>query len=74
MDVGKLSPRYRQPLYSEAGDWVMQAELKVRELTVGNRLLKTQLADNTLSFKNALETTYTYLLEGDFFNNRPVLQ
>ena len=31
---------------------------------MGNRLLRNQLADNTLSFRKALETTHQYLLEG----------
>jgi len=43
----------------------VQGVLKIRELTVGNRLLKTQLTDNNLYFRNALETTHMYLLEGD---------
>lgn len=44
--------------------WRVQAELKVKELTVTNRLLRTQLADTTLSFRNALETTHRFLIEG----------
>lgn len=42
-----------------------KAELKVRELLLGNRLLKTQLADNTQTFRNALETTHMFLLEAE---------
>ena len=41
-----------------------QAEMKVKELGVANRLLRSQLADTTLSFRNALETTHRFLLEG----------
>ena len=37
----------------------------MKELDVANRLLRSQLSETTLSFRNALETTQQFLLEGD---------
>ena len=42
----------------------IQAERRLMELDTTNRLLRSQLSETTVSFRNAIETTHKFLLEG----------